>query len=114
MPNMDSFYGNPVSWDGFNCSFKFYTSVHQWGDVTKLEKLRACSWGNVVQFIQKKPIYVRTRYRDLIHALKKRYSLKDPPSTVRKRIKTVKDVVHRGVRYSAHESATDGYPDAGD
>ena len=117
MPKMDTFDGNPVSWDGFYCNFKFYSTAHRWSDDTKLEKLRACLRGKAVQFIQKKPRYVRTNYRDLVHALKKRYSIRDPPSTVRKGLHGIKQLETESIEEFAdrvYENVTDGYPDAGD
>ena len=117
MPKMDTFDGNPVSWDGFYCNFKFYSASHRWSDDTKLEKLRACLRGKAVQFIQKKPRYVHTSYRDLIHALKKRYSIRDPPSTVRKGLHGIKQLETESIKEFAdrvYENVTDGYPDAGD
>jgi hypothetical protein len=60
---------------------------------------------------------VRSNYRELIHILKKRYGIKDPPSTVRKSLQGIRQLETEPIEEFAdriYDKITNGYPEAND
>ena len=113
MPQMYTFNGTLDRWQGFISNFKFNAKRYRWPDKVRLENLRSCLRDKAVEFVNKRPKHVRSDYRKVLKDLGRRYSLKEPASSVSRSLFVVRQEEQESIEEFAdrvYALTLDGYP----
>ena len=115
-PKMPTFNGNSTDdWVAYHVQFERIAKTYGWDIETKLEKLIESLRGKAASYFGRLPELDRENYEILTTALLDRYDRKDPPSTLRIQLQSIKQTVDEDLEAFAErvqQLAHDAYPQA--